>query len=191
MPGRHAYWVIVDGTTPTSFRAKDRETLVPTLKQLQRTQPAVTLRYFDRGQLWDSAIASFEALKASRRTRSDRPPTWRPGGNHVDPREKYKLTRDQKRARFKKRQWGKPADQESDKSEGWSGAKPRRPAAPKSGSWGAKPHARPGFKKPGGWKSRDGDRRQGFGGRRSGGSFSGGARPRRGPKGPGGPKRDR
>ena len=80
MPAPHAFWVIVDGTTPTSFRAKHREDLVPTLTQLQRTQPAVVLRWFDRGQLWESPIAARDALEARRRMRSDRPPTWRPGG---------------------------------------------------------------------------------------------------------------
>jgi hypothetical protein len=179
MPGRHAFWVIVDGTTPTSFRARDRDTLVPTLKQLQRTQPAVALRYFDRGQLWDSPIAAFEALKASRSTRSDRPPTWRPGGDHVDPRQRFKLTRDQKRARFKRRQRGKPA-RDAHEPAGWSGGKPGRPVAPKSGSWSAKPQPRRGSPKPG-WKPRNGDRRQGFAGAR------GGQRPR----GPRGPKRGR
>lgn len=102
----HAFWVIVAGTTPTAFRARERETLLPTLKQLQRTQPDVHLRWFDRGKLWDSPIAAREALYAQRKMRSDRKPGWRPGGNHADPRERYKLTRDQKRARFKRKQRG-------------------------------------------------------------------------------------
>jgi hypothetical protein len=157
MPGPHAFWVIVDGTTPTSFRAKHRDDLVPTLTQLLRTQPAVVLRWFDRGQLWESPIAAREALEAKRRMRSDRPPTWRPGGSHVDPRERYKLTRDQKRARFKKRSWGKPAG--TDEKPGWQTAKPGSPDARKPGSWGERraegqPARKPwgsGRRKPGGY----------------------------------------
>jgi hypothetical protein len=95
--------VILAGTTPTAFRAGQREDLVPTLHQLQRTQPDVSLRWFDRGRLWDSPEAARAAL-AVRRT-SPRPHTreWRPGGQHKDPRARFKVPRDEKRARFKKR----------------------------------------------------------------------------------------
>jgi hypothetical protein len=128
MPAPHAFWVIVDGATPTAFRSKHRDDLVPTLKQLQRTQPAVVLRWFDRGRLWDSPLAAKEALRDRRRLRSDRGPGWRPGGSHADPRERYKLTRDQKRARFKKRRFGKPGSGKS--GGGKSGAgRPFRPGS--------------------------------------------------------------
>ena len=36
---RLAYWTILIGTEPTSFRAKEPADLVPTLKQLQRQHP--------------------------------------------------------------------------------------------------------------------------------------------------------
>ncbi|MBK9241138.1 MAG: hypothetical protein IPL75_12920 [Acidobacteria bacterium] len=52
MPPSHSFWVILIGKTPTSFRAKEREDLVPTLRQLQRTQTDVTLRWFERGKVW-------------------------------------------------------------------------------------------------------------------------------------------
>lgn len=172
----HAFWVIVDGTTPTAFRAKQRDVLVPTLKQLQRTQPTVALRWFDRGQLWDSPIAAHDALKARRSLRSDRKPNWRPGGDHVDPRDRFKLTRDQKRAKFKRLRsrnpgsWegrpggeagsagarapdtGIPAGGQERKHGGW---KPKSPGGwkPKSpGGW--KPKGPGGWKpkSPGGWK---------------------------------------
>ena len=146
MPAPHAFWVIVDGTTPTSFRAKHREDLVPTLTQLQRTQPAVVLRWFDRGQLWESPIAARDALKAQRRMRPDRPPSWRPGGDHVDPRERFKLTRDQKRARFKKRSWGKPGTPDAGTPGGWGTGEPGSQGTRKPGSQ----HAG----KPGGWGAR-------------------------------------
>ena len=101
----HAFWVIVTGSTATAFRASKKEDLLPTLHQLRRTQPEAMLRWFDRGKLWESPDAAREALKASRgrpkvkgRTRD-----WRPGGSHVDPRARFKRTRDEKRAQFKRR----------------------------------------------------------------------------------------
>jgi hypothetical protein len=96
-------WVIVDGSVPTSFRARDPEELIPTLKQLQRTQPSVTLKWFERGRLWDSPEAARAALLERRRAPNTRGKDWRPGGNHRDPRARYDIPRDEKRARFKKR----------------------------------------------------------------------------------------
>jgi hypothetical protein len=148
MPAPYAFWVIVDGVTPTAFRAKQRETLIPTLKQLQRTQPNVSLRWFDRGRLWDSPLAARDALRARRLARPDRRPEWRPGGNHVDPKERFKLTRDQKRARFKKRTtWGaeKPESWKARKPESWKAGEPGSQEAGKPGSWKAR--------KPGSWKA--------------------------------------
>lgn len=96
-------WVIVDGSVPTSFRARDPEDLIPTLKQLQRTQPAVALKWFERGRLWDSPEAARVALVERRRAPTGRGKDWRPGGDHRDPRTRYDIPRDEKRARFKKR----------------------------------------------------------------------------------------
>jgi hypothetical protein len=165
MPAPHSFWVIVDGTTPTAFRARQREDLLPTLKQLQRTQPAVVLRWFDRGQLWESPIAAREALKMKRRLRSDRGPAWRPGGSHVDPRERFKVTRDQKRARFKRRRFGKPGSLEA--------RKPVTSGAEKPGRWGAGRPVSWGTRKPGSSKS---------GKPRVGRPFRAGSRRPRGPK---------
>src|SRR5690606_16261634 len=92
------------GTEPTAFRARRAEDLLPTLRQLQRTQPDAVLKWFERGQIWDSPEQAADDLKARRR---QRPPVrgrdWPPGGAHRAPRAKYKLTRDEKRARFKRR----------------------------------------------------------------------------------------
>lgn len=96
-------WVIVDGTVPTSFRAREQADLLPTLRQLQRTQPGVELKWFERGQLWTSPEAAKAALLERRRSPNARGRDWRPGGQHKDPRAKYDIPRDQKRARFKKR----------------------------------------------------------------------------------------
>lgn len=103
MPGKHSFWVIVDGHTPTAFRSPRREDLLTVLHQLQRTQPGATLRWYDRGRLWESPAAAREDLLARRRARPARRPEWRPGGTHADPRAKYRKTRDQKRAQFKRK----------------------------------------------------------------------------------------
>jgi len=99
----HSFWMIIDGAVPTAFRGREREDLLPTLHQLQRTQPGVRLVWFEAGRSWDSPEAAREARELRRRESRSRKPSWRPGGTHEDPREKYKLTRDAKRARFKKR----------------------------------------------------------------------------------------
>ena len=76
---------------------------MPTLRQLQRTQSNVTLRWFERGRVWDSPEAAKEANFARQRENAARKDGWRPGGSHKDPRARYQLTRDQKRSRFKER----------------------------------------------------------------------------------------
>lgn len=95
-------WVIVVGSEPTAFRAREAEDLIPTLKQLQRTQPDVAMKWFERGKLWDSAQQADEALR-SRRRPAGRGKDWRPGGDHVDPKARHEVPRDVKRARFKSR----------------------------------------------------------------------------------------
>lgn len=103
MPGRHAYWVIVTGTDATAFRARQADDLLPTLKQLQRTQPDAVLKWFERNRLWTSPEEAEATIRARRRPSPPRTRDWRPGGTHVDPRARFKLSRDQKRARFKER----------------------------------------------------------------------------------------
>jgi hypothetical protein len=104
----HTFWVIVSGNTPTAFRAREREDLIPTFVQLQRTQPDVSLKWFERNRIWSSPGEARDALAAVRERRRTtarpRKPEWRPGGEHKDPRQRYEKTRDQKRAQFKARQ---------------------------------------------------------------------------------------
>jgi hypothetical protein len=124
MGQRHAFWVIVTGTTATAFRSRYREDLLPTLTQLQRKTPDAVLQWFDRGRLWPSPEAAREALKAERQQSRPRDRDWRPGGIHKDPRARYKMTRDEKRARFKKRAaWSRtkpPTDGDGDRrTENW------------------------------------------------------------------------
>lgn len=115
----HACWVILVGKVPTSFRAKTRDELVPAFKQLQRTQPDVMLRWFERGKVWESPEAARAAVLLARTEAKERkrPPTaerrgkeWRPGGDHKDPKARFELTRDQKRAKFKRNLIGSSAE---------------------------------------------------------------------------------
>jgi len=108
MPSRHSFWVILAGDTPTAFRADRRDELEPTLHQLQRKHADVSIRWFARGRLWNSQVEEHAALKAARRAPRARTSDWRPGGTHKDPRARYEMTRDQKRARFKQRLTGRP-----------------------------------------------------------------------------------
>jgi len=141
------FWVIISGATPTAFRSPRQEDLLPTLKQLQRTQPDTTLRWFFRGRFWESPEAEREAFLKRRRESSERNREWRPGGDHKDPRAKYKVPRDQKRARFKARQW-----RDHDKGPGpkAEGQPPRPPSPPADSSVPPSSHRGPGAPL-GGW----------------------------------------
>jgi hypothetical protein len=72
MPPRRGIWVILSGTIPTSFRSINREDLVPTLVQLQSTQTDVSLKWFERGQVWESPEAAADAARAARGLRTRR-----------------------------------------------------------------------------------------------------------------------
>ena len=104
MPPAKSYWIIVAGNTPTAFRAREEADLIPTLRQLQRTQSNVTLAWFERNRLWTSPAAAEENLMRKRREHVGRTKGWRPGGAHSDPKERRELSRDQRRELWKKRQ---------------------------------------------------------------------------------------
>lgn len=89
MPPRHAYWTILLGTAPTAFRARYRDELLPTFERLRQKQPDAVLRWFERGRLWNSPE---EARGGERRGGDEhrRGPDWRPGGEHRDPRTRFK-----------------------------------------------------------------------------------------------------
>jgi hypothetical protein len=72
MPTRRGFWVILSGAVPTSFRSINREDLVPTFVGLQRTQPDVSLKWVERGRVWDSPEAATEAARAARSLRRER-----------------------------------------------------------------------------------------------------------------------
>jgi hypothetical protein len=86
VPPRYAYWTILIDDRPTAFRAREQADLLPTLRQLKRTNPNAEMKWFARGKLWDTPEQAQWARTnlpkpAERRTRD-----WRPGGAHKDPR---------------------------------------------------------------------------------------------------------
>jgi 23S rRNA pseudouridine2605 synthase len=124
MPPRHAYWTILIDDQPTAFRAHDPEELLPTLNRLREKNASAVMKWFERGQLFDSRDAArasglgqgerrWEGPRPERR--DSRPPAderrgsaarprdknWRPGGEHRDPRQKYKDAKKAKWTRFK------------------------------------------------------------------------------------------
>ena len=105
MPPRVHYWTIILEGKPTAFRAHTQEELIPTLRQLQSRHADVIMKWFARGRLWDTQDQERADAMAKRRpkpslTRERRPRDWRPGGEHQDPRDRFKVPRDDKRRRF-------------------------------------------------------------------------------------------
>src|SRR4029450_9939718 len=105
MPPRFTYWTILLDGKPTAFRARTGEELLPTLKQLQVRHPEAVMLWFARGRLWSSPEEERAAAQARRTERelrrpALRPPAGRPGGEHRDPRDRFKVPRDEKRRRF-------------------------------------------------------------------------------------------
>ncbi|HEY8549033.1 MAG TPA: hypothetical protein VIL35_03670 [Vicinamibacterales bacterium] len=124
---RLLYWTIVIGEEPTAFRARDAADLQPTLVQLRRAHPEAEIRWFQQGRLWSSPEEARTVLKREREEARKRPKTWRPGGTHEDPRQKYKDAKKAKWARFKEA-IRKRAERHGDRS-GKHGERDGRPAA--------------------------------------------------------------
>jgi hypothetical protein len=108
MPPRFTYWTIILDGKPTAFRAAERDQLLPTLKQLQSKNPAAVLKWFAHGRLWESPEevwqVKLKAREAAREaTEERRSRSWRPGGEHKDPREKFKKETFQARRRRDKK----------------------------------------------------------------------------------------
>ena len=80
MPPRYAYWTILIDQKPTAFRAKEKEELLPTFVQLQRKNPDVVMKWFARGQLWESPAEALAAQRAPKAPVEKRGRDWRPGG---------------------------------------------------------------------------------------------------------------
>jgi uncharacterized membrane protein YgcG len=179
MPPRFAYWTIILEGRPTAFRAHLRDELLPTLRQLQARHPDAVLMWFARGKLWATPDEEREARTRDAGRRERRTRDWRPGGEHKDPRARFKLPRDEKRRRFAERLRRDRADQPRS-SEPPSEWQPRtdRPRAARRGpapgggvNRGARPQGR-GGRKPGGGNRGGGSR---GGGHRGGGNRGGGS----------------
>jgi hypothetical protein len=127
MPPRHAYWTIIYGNQPTSFRAATTDELMPTFRQLQSKHPDAVMMWFARGRLWKSPEEAREALgmrRARPRFRDERPE--RPAGPR-DERPKG------------------PAGFRGERPKGSAGFRDERPKGP-VGSRGERP------KGPAGWR---------------------------------------
>jgi hypothetical protein len=90
VPPRFAYWTILIDGAPTAFRARERDDLVPTFTQLKRTNDDVVMKWFAQGRLWDSPEAQQAHAHRPRKPVEKRGRDWRPGGQHRDPRARFK-----------------------------------------------------------------------------------------------------
>src|SRR6185503_8725437 len=138
MPPRYAYWTILIDGAATAFRAREREELLPTLHQLQRKNPNVTMQWFARGKLWASREAEQEDFQRHKRhaeapfakapsSGERRNADWRPGGAHKDPRDRFKKKHRPVRA------WSEDDEPRDRKPQGPPGDRPwqgRKPAGP-------------------------------------------------------------
>lgn len=157
MPPRYAYWTILAGGLPTAFRAADRDDLLPTFRRIREKHPDAEMKWFARGKLWASPEAAQQDRERDRgrtapfggtrdqgaRPRGDRDRAgghreakgrdWRPGGEHRDPRQKYKDAKKQKNLDRRKERFAR--------KHGDEGARPRS-FEPRGQGWAAreKPH---------------------------------------------------
>jgi hypothetical protein len=105
MPPRFTYWTILIDGQPTAFRAHQQADLLPTLVQIRRSNPTAEMKWFARGKIWNSPAEAAAAFDRPRReSRGVRGRDWRPGGEHKDPRARFKETRDVRRKKFARRQ---------------------------------------------------------------------------------------
>jgi len=138
MPPRYAYWTILIDGTATAFRAREKDELLPTLHQLKRTNQDVVFKWFSRGQLWESPEEAQAALRAPKPVFEKRGASWRPGGKHVDPRERFK-----KKSGARSHKFDSSGPKRSDDSRPARESRPGefRPSGPPRGDrpWGRRP----------------------------------------------------
>jgi hypothetical protein len=100
MPPRYSYWTIIAGGLPTAFRAADREELLPTFTRIKQKHPDAEMKWFARGRLWESPESARQQIEAQRRGRD-----WRPGGEHRDPRQRFKDAKRERNVEHRKRKF--------------------------------------------------------------------------------------
>ena len=110
MPPRYAYWTIIAGGLPTAFRAAQKDELQPTFSQIKLKHPDAEMKWFARGRLWDSPESARAANQSAHpvSSRPSGPPRgreWRPGGEHRDPRQKFKDAKQARNAAQRKRKF--------------------------------------------------------------------------------------
>ena len=90
MPPRYTYWTIILDGRPTAFRARERDDLEPTLRQLRTKNPDATLKWFAHDRLWESPEEARRARDLERGAGGEkRGRDWRPGGEHKDRRLEF------------------------------------------------------------------------------------------------------
>ncbi len=186
MPPRFTFWTIIIDGQPTAFRAAERDELAPALKQLQAKNPTAVLKWFARGRVWESpedarrARAEAEAAAREAAASERRGREWRPGGEHRDPRERFKKETFQARKRREKKAVDLARGPRSEAG-GAPGPRDERPVSrPAQGAFRPKG---PGESGPGGGRPRPGGWNRGE--RRPAARKFGGAQGGFRPKGPG------
>src|SRR4051812_27858251 len=133
MPPRFSYWTIIAGGLPTAFRAVDREELLPTFTRLKQKQADAEMKWFARGKLWASpeearqssdrrgsqgGPRSADAERRAPEGRADKPRgrDWRPGGEHRDPRQKFKDAKKDRNQRFKAQKFARRPKSDGDQA---------------------------------------------------------------------------
>src|SRR5206468_2527388 len=154
MPPRYAYWTILIDDQPTAFRARDRDELVPTLQQLRRTNTNVVMKWFARGRIWDSPEQARWASQHATPAGAKRGKDWRPGGQHKDPRARFKRGAkprlDRAQPQRRSAAGGRPAAGEQSKHGGSRPDRQRSLEPPPDRSQGDRPRdarSRPGTQK--------------------------------------------
>ena len=91
--------------TSTHFRARTQKQLFPIFKKLQAKHPTAEMKWFEYGKLWrsPSEVGSKPDGINNDKDINKRSPDWRPGGNHSDPRARFKKKRKRLLTRTAKR----------------------------------------------------------------------------------------
>lgn len=109
MPPRYSYWTIIADGLPTAFRAAEKDELLPTFGRIKHTHPDAEMKWFARGRLWDSPESARSEAAARRQADAKRTNKmgrgWRPGGNHRDPRQKYRDAKTARNAAHRKKKF--------------------------------------------------------------------------------------
>ena len=168
MPPRYSYWTIIAGGLPTAFRSAEKEELLPTFARIKHKHPDAEMKWFARGKLWDSPESARAANRRTEQPAFSRPPAaprgrdWRPGGEHRDPRQKYRDAKtarnvEQRKRKFQRKQRSdqpgeprfdrRPFEPRFDKRSGprnQDTREPRRPAPSKTDRPNREPRRREG-----------------------------------------------